>query len=88
LANLVGQLAVQQHHGSRVASKWSGTESVKHHVLVFHHLNFDFPLFAALKPLFLNSAVNSSLGRPLDDLPYGYGDDISRSLQILRTNKS
>lgn len=48
----------------------------------------DFPLFAALKPLLLDFAVNGSLGHPLDDLPYGYGDGISRSLQILRTNKS
>jgi hypothetical protein len=30
----------------------------------------------------------SRLGHLLDDLPYGYGDGISRSLQILRTNKS
>ena len=44
LANLVRQLAVHQHHGSRVASKCSGTESVNHHVLVFHHLNFDSAL--------------------------------------------
>jgi hypothetical protein len=48
----------------------------------------DFPLFAAFKTLFFDSSVNSSLGHPvkLEDLPYGGG--ISRSLQILRTNKS
>jgi hypothetical protein len=44
LAKLVGQLTVHQHHGSRVASKWSGSESVNHHPLVFHHLNFDSAL--------------------------------------------
>jgi hypothetical protein len=39
----------------------------------------DFPLFAALKSLFLDSSANSSLGHPLklDNLPWLIGDCIT-----------
>jgi len=48
----------------------------------------NFPLFAAFKTSFFDFAASSSLRNPvkLDDLAYGGG--ISRSLQILRTNRS
>ena len=39
----------------------------------------EFPLFAALKSLFLNSSANNSLGHPvkLDDLPWLISDRIT-----------